>query len=184
MKVYRKAEIENPAEFKIGDQITVGKYTATCQKVSDEGIALFLMDTYDDEARPMNRTNTNKGGYAASDLRKYLQSEEALADFDEELRARMVPFENGDLLRIPTHAELFAGEDADDYEEIAGEQWPLMKDRRNRLAMRRNQWEWGWLMNRFLDEDEDAFGYVYSLGSAGSAGASGLNGVRRAFLIK
>ena len=56
MKVLRKQEvsIQTTGEFKVGDQIQIGKYTATCQKVTRKG-ALFLLDQYLDEAFKMNR---------------------------------------------------------------------------------------------------------------------------------
>ena len=44
--------------------------------------------------------NTNEGGYEASDLRKELQENSVLEIFDS-VREMMVPFKNGDLLRIP-----------------------------------------------------------------------------------
>lgn len=74
MKALRKQEVTIQAanEFKVGDQIEVGKYTATCQKITRKG-ALFLLDQYLDTAYQMNREYTNAGGYEASDLRKELQ---------------------------------------------------------------------------------------------------------------
>ena len=80
MKIERLTEIETP-DIQIGDQIRVGHYTATCQTVTPKG-AIFLLDQYLDEAYPMNRKNTNHGGYDNSDLRKYLQSDTVLSDFE------------------------------------------------------------------------------------------------------
>lgn len=42
MKALRKQEVSIQAagEFKVGDQIEIGKYTATCQKVTKKGGAL------------------------------------------------------------------------------------------------------------------------------------------------
>lgn len=45
MKITRKTEIET-AEVRVGDQIQVGKYTATCQAIPGQGLALFLLDQY------------------------------------------------------------------------------------------------------------------------------------------
>lgn len=69
MKVLRKQEvsIQTTGEFKVGDQIQIGKYAATRQKVTRKGV-LFLLDQYLDEAY-----NTNEGCYEASDLRKELR---------------------------------------------------------------------------------------------------------------
>ena len=49
----------------------------------------------------MNKDNTNEGGYENSDLRKNLNGE-ILEQYPDKIRKRMVAFENGDLLRIPT----------------------------------------------------------------------------------
>lgn len=68
----------------VGDRIRVGKYTATCQSITSRA-ALFLLDQY----------ITNKGC-----LREAIQSEEVLNDFAD-IRRYMVPFEDGDMIKIP-----------------------------------------------------------------------------------
>lgn len=62
MKINRTMTIETN-EIQIGDRIQVGHYTATCQALPGEGLALFLLDQYLDKAMQMNEKNTNKGGY-------------------------------------------------------------------------------------------------------------------------
>lgn len=155
MNVIRKMEVNLNKEvgFEVGDQIQVGKrYTATCQKVDEEG-ATFMFDQYLDDPKPMNQDSINEGGYEASDLRRYLNGFEGLSMFDE-IRDMMVPFKNGgDLLRIPTAEEFFGSEEALKYYEVLSteKQWPLMKDRHNRIAFRgENQdVELGWLQNKY-----------------------------------
>lgn len=164
----------------VGDQISVGDFTATCQEVYEDS-ALFLFDEYV-TIKAMNKKNTNEGGYEASDLRKYLQSDEALDIFPEGLKPRLLPFENGDLLRIPTREEIFGEEDAEYFEEIPGKQWELMKQRKNRVAYFENEWEWGWLQNR-INNSAARFAAVAHHGGCGSNDASGADGVRPAFLI-
>lgn len=67
----------------------------------------------------------------------------------------------------------------DDYE-----QWPLMKERANRVAERKGEsYEWGRLQNKYV-RSAAYFCYVRGNGIAGSWGASGSVGVRPAFLIK
>ena len=181
MKVFRSTEfeVESGKDFMIGDQIEIGKYTATCQEASDEG-AVFLLDQYIDRAYPMNKKMTNEGGYEASDLRKMLQSDEIL-DIFAPVRDRMKPFENGDLVRIPFVEELF-GED--DYYELSDKkQWPLMKDRRNRIASREgDEYEWGWLQNK-VKSSGTLFAYVAYFGNSAYGGASGSRGVRPAIWL-
>ena len=178
-------ELDN--EIGVGDKIAVGHYTATCQKITERG-ALFFMDQYDDDPQRMNDDGTNEGGYEKSDLRRRINNEESLKDFGE-LRSRLVPFENGDLIRIPTVEELF-GEKECDYddgsewaEHLGGEQLPLMISRANRIVFRKNESEWGWLQNKRLGSASN-FALVDNGGVAAHYGASNVGGVRRAFLIK
>lgn len=180
MKVLRQTEIETN-EFRVSDQVRVGHYTATCQTVTPKG-ALFLLDQYLDEAYPMNRKNTNKGGYEESDLRETLRSKEIL-DLFYDWGDRMVPFDNGDLLRIPFFGEIFGQEDAEYFEPDGCDQWELMKDRKNRIAFRQNCWEWGWLQNK-RKGSATAFCAVADGGYANYWSASASIGVRPAFLIK
>lgn len=107
MNVLRKVEIDTE-ELKVGDQIRVGHYTATCQKATQDGW-IFMLDQYLDEPMQMkNDEDTNDGGYEASDLRKRLNSAEILAEFSG---IELIPFRNGDLLRIPYYGEMFGHDD-------------------------------------------------------------------------
>ena len=180
MKVERMTEIET-SDIKVGDRIHVGHYTATCQEIAPKG-ALFLLDQYLDKAYPMNRRNTNKGDYPESDLRKALQSDEVLGIFAG-IRNYMVPFDNGDLLRIPFAGEIFGDKLPDWCEPDGHEQWPLMQDRRNRLASRRGDYEWGWLQNKGK-ASSTLFCSVYCNGLVGFWGASLVVGVRPVFVLK
>ena len=83
MKLERITEIETN-DIRIGDRISVGHYTATCQEVTPKG-ALFLFDQYICER---------------GELKSVLQSEEVLNIF-KDIREHMVPFDNGDLLKAP-----------------------------------------------------------------------------------
>ena len=178
MRIERITEVET-ADIKIGDRVYVDHYTATCQTVTPKG-ALFLLDQYLDEPTVMNVDNTNQGGYKKSDLRKALQSEWVLGIFAG-IRDYMVPFDNGDLLRIPFVGEMFDKPpkwcEPDDHK-----QWPLMQDRRNRLASRCGEYEWGWINNK-RKSSATSFCYVSSGGYANSWNASYVFGVRPVFQI-
>lgn len=164
MNVFRMTEYDTD-EFMIGDQIDCGFGLATCQKVSEEG-ALFFTDDYDNETR--ERT----------DLLEYLNSEEGLAGFSDEIRERLV----GEV-RVPYAGEMFPKDGIDFLEDDDCEQLPLMKERHNRIALCQDDWEWGWLMNR-SKRYAATFGKVDHYGNANYVSASGALGVRRAFLIK
>lgn len=192
MKALRKQgiEIQSVKDFKIGDQIEIiGEYTATCQKVTKKG-ALFFLDQCLDEGFEMNPTNTNKGGYEASNLRKRLNSKGVLNIFKSLwVWGLMVPFENGDLLRIPCAEELFGCtyrnrncccEPSNEKEK---EQLPLMKERKNRIASVKNSLsEWYFLQNKEENSLTD-FVCVTGYGSGFSISASYSCGVRPVFQI-
>ena len=183
MKALRQTEIETN-EFRVSDQIRVGHYTATCQKLVGEGLALFLLDQYLDKPMQMNRKNTNAGGYDGSDLRKELNSGKIL---DEFAPLELAPFENGDLLRLPFYGEMFGHDDwynSGAVEPDDCEQWPLMKERANRIAERKGEsYEWGWLQN-IRQGSATSFCNVHGNGYASAWIASYSVGVRPAFLIK
>ena len=178
MNILRKQEmtVENMGDCRIGDQIQVGKYTATCQKVTDDA-AVFLLDQYLDN---MNPTNTNGGGYKVSELRRTLQVVANDENFAS-IRERMRPFDNGELLRIPTVGEMFGYDDF--YEMDDAEQWELMKDRRNRIADREGEeYEWGWLQNK-VRNSATTFARVDTHGAARYGSASNGSGVRPVFQL-
>lgn len=180
MKITRTMTIETN-EIQIGDRIQVGHYTATCQKLPEEGLALFFLDQYLDKAMQMNKKNTNAGGYDASDLRKELNSGKIL---DEFAPLELVPFKNGDLLRLPFYGELFGHDDwynSGAVEPDDCEQWPLMKERANRIAERKGEsYEWGWLQN-IRQGSAANFCYVNNCGGAHGWDASDSVGVRPGF---
>ena len=178
MQVIRSQKIE-AEKFEIGDQINVGAYTATCQKLTDD-TAVFILNQYIDKAYPMNLTNTNAGGYEASWLRKKLKDGKIDRSF-EEISDKLVPFENGDLLRLPTVGEMFGYDDF--YEMDDAEQWELMKNRRNRIAERRGgKYEWGWLQNKVKGSSAH-FVIVGVVGHANNDAASYTRGVRPVFQL-
>lgn len=178
MNIIRKQELDTNA-LQIGDQIKVGKYTATCQKVAD-GKAIFLLDQYLDKPYAMNSQWTNEGGYEASDLRAEFKTIVLDANFDA-IRDLLAPFDNGDLMRIATVGEMFGRDDG--YEIDDAEQWELMKDRRNRIALRGgDKYEWGWLQNK-LKGSATFFSLVDSYGIPCYYGAIHTAGVRPVFLL-
>lgn len=191
MKVMRKMEVladRRHGGFKVGDQIHVGKhYTATCQKVGKNG-AIFMFDQYLDELQIMNHQMTNEGGYEASDLRKFLKKFAMDSMFDE-IREMMVPFKKtGDLLRIPTAEEMFGLERTTKYYETLShkKQWPLMKDRYNRLAFcgKDQRIEWGWLQNKFSKYQDTDFAITNYYGEMNNCVAYDEIGVRVVLQLK
>lgn len=179
----------NPIDFKIhvGDIISFTLTTgepveAMAVKETDEGMIFCSADCLKEE-RQMNEEWTNRGGFGASDLRKVLNTE-ILDTFPEELKEKMKPFPNGDMLRIPTEKEIFGMNEYGETEEEHVQQWEPMKLRRNRIAFEglNGPWQWYWLQNSGVYSATN-FAYCSSDGFATDYGASYSLGVRPVFLI-
>jgi len=175
MRVYRRVTEENVEAFRIGDVInftlTTGeKVEAMAMREEKDGMLFVTVDCLEEE-RSMNGENTTKGGYEKSELRKVLNSE-IYDTFPEDIKEKMVPFANGDFLRLLTEDEVFG----DDRLEP-------MNNRRNRIADRgigADELEWWWLQDVVSAAD---FALVSYAGYASDAGASLASGVRPAFKI-
>ena len=184
MKVTRKIKVETD-KFKVGDIISFTltdgeKVLARAVKKEDGGMLFCCVDCLATEY-PMNKNDSNEGGYKESDLRKALRAE-IIRKFPVNITDRMQPMEHGDLLRIPTEQEIFG---MNKYGETdSAEQWPCMKKRRNRIAFQGNNgdWEWYWLQNKIRDSASD-FCTVGSHGHARANSASNSYGVRPVFLL-
>lgn len=184
MKVKRMTELETNRP-KIGDRIsftlkTGEKVEAMAVKELINGTVFCTVD-YLDQAYPMNRKVGTRGGYEASDLRKGLNGA-ILDSFPDNIMEQLVPFDNGDLLTIPSEREMFGEDIYADEDEGDVMQWEPMADRRNRIAMRKGGTEWGWLRNVVAST-----GFAYC-GAAGAAShywdASDSLGVRPVFILK
>ena len=179
MKVLRKMETEANT-LQVGDVIVLNNgYTATCQQITEAG-ALMLLDQYVAE-KPINKERTNRGGWQSSDLRKFLIDNIDIF-IPEDLFDRLGTFVNGDNVRIPMLGEMV--DKVPDWAEYQdAEQWPLMKDRRNRIAFHKDgRWDWCWCMDRNTDS-ATTFCIVDYYGDADLDSASTSTGVRPAFLI-
>lgn len=152
MKVKRmiKSDVDT---FKVGDIIKVKltdgvKVQAMAMQQEEDGMIFCLVDCLPGEY-PMNSTRTNEGGYEESDLRKKLNGE-ILNRFPVELTDMMAPFDNGDLLRLPTEKEIFGENYYGEYESPYVKQWKPMKKRRTvwRRGTKDENLQWYWLMNK------------------------------------
>lgn len=165
-------------DAEVGDKTTIkldglGEFAATVHKVTDDKVML-IFDDYVAE-RPMNESDTNKGGFEYSDLNEWLHTEFVKA-IPYSIRARLTD------VTIPTVGEMFGWDDEwnrNYFEADNDKQLPLMKQRRNRVAYYNNECECGWLRNATKKEFSAAyFAAVLLSGYAGSDGASGSFGVR------
>lgn len=179
----------NVNTVQVGDIIKVKltdgvKMQAMAMQQEEDGMIFCMVDCPPGEY-PMNSTRTNEGGYEESVLRKKLNGE-ILTLFPVELTDVMIPFENGDFLRIPTEREIFGENRYGEYESPNVKQWRLMKKRRNRMACdgtKDGHLQWYWLMNK-LRESATGFSGVSCNGRADGNSASSSFGVRPVFKIK
>lgn len=165
-------------DAEVGDKTTIkldglGEFAATVHKVTDDKVML-IFDDYVAE-RPMNESDTNKGGFEYSDLNEWLHTEFVKA-IPYSIRARLTD------VTIPTVGEMFGWDDEwnrNYFEADNDKQLPLMKQRRNRVAYYNNECECGWLRNATKKEFSAAdFASVSYLGNADCAVASASDGVR------
>lgn len=187
-KLFRTNEIPLYDRYMVGDilSFTLNDGTevqAMAMQQEDDGMIFCLVDCLPGEYK-MNSTSTNKGGYEDSDLRKKLNGE-ILNIFPTELKAMMAPFDNGDLLCLPTEREIFGKNRYSEYECLFVKQWEPMKKRRNRMAFdgsKDENFQWYWLMNKDRVSASN-FVFVYDNGVVDRLGASCSLGVRPVFKL-
>ena len=193
MKVYRTSEVLAGGKYEVGDIVS---YTmedgeevealAVKEEFDKHGnlcMVFMLLDCLKEECR-MNRDDTNDGGYEESHLRDQLATK-YLEKFPAALRLNMVPFENGDLLRIPTEREIFGRNIYGEEEPNTVEQFEPMKKRRNRMAFDglNGETQAYWLQNKRVGSATN-FCYVGNTGGAGGRYASSSLGVRPLYRIR
>lgn len=193
MKVYRTSEVLAGGKYEVGDIVS---YTmedgeevealAVKEEFDKHGnlcMVFMLLDCLKEECR-MNRDDTNDGGYEESHLRDQLATK-YLEKFPAALRLNMVPFENGDLLRIPTEREIFGRNIYGEEEPNTVEQFEPMKKRRNRMAFDglNGETQAYWLQNKRVRSATN-FCVVSGSGYAYTSYASNSYGVRPLYRIR
>lgn len=193
MKVYRTSEVLAGGKYEVGDIVSYTmedgeevEVLAVKEEFDKHGnlcMVFMLLDCLKEECR-MNRDDTNDGGYEESHLRDQLATK-YLEKFPAALRLNMVPFENGDLLRIPTEREIFGRNIYGEEEPNTVEQFEPMKKRRNRMAFDglNGETQAYWLQNKRV-RSATAFCLVGSGGFATSSNASYSYGVRPLYRIR
>lgn len=188
MKVKRTVTVDVDT-FKVGDVIKIKltdgvKAEAMAMKREEDGMIFCLVDCLP-HVYAMNSFNTNKGGYEKSDLRKDMNCE-ILNFFPSKLKATMSPFDNGDLLRLPTEKEIFGKNRYGECEGPDVKQWEPMKRRSSRMVFdgsKDENLQWYWLMNKV----RESFTSFSSVGHGGCADVNGAFislGIRPVFKIK
>ncbi len=169
------------SKLKYGDKVGidlkgVGTFTATVVEAAPYRVRIMFDDYV--AKRPMNEVDTNKGGFEASDLKKWLNTE-LFEAFPQDYKERM------DELTIPSIGDMTgwrglndtAGIETDDDNLI-----PLMKSTRNRLAFYENHFDFGWLRNA-IEDPTASFASIDPDTSILPARASIKNAVRPVFWL-
>lgn len=182
MKIIRTAEIYDII-YKVGDvvefELTTGEKVRMIAVNQKRDMMEFCFAECLSARYQMNSRDTNEGGFEESLLRRIL-NEEIIQTFPREIYDKMVPFDNGDYLSIPTEEQIFGkniyGEPITD-DNI--EQWDIMKQTKNRIALLglTGATTWYWLRNKSV-RSASGFCYVGSGGDAYCRGASCSGGVR------
>ena len=109
MKLFRTIEAVADGNYNVGDVIAFTlndgeEVEALAVKQEQDGMIFCLVDCLRKEYS-MNPTSSNRGGYKSCALRKALNTE-ILDRFPRKIRKLLLPFENGDMLRLPTEKEI------------------------------------------------------------------------------
>ena len=186
MKLFRTIEIAANDGYKVGDIIAFAlndgeEVEALAVKQELDGTIFCLVDCLIEE-NSMSSVYSNCNGY--SSVREALNTK-ILSLFPSEIREKMVAFETGDLLRLPTEREIFGRNSYGEEESNDVEQWKPMREYRRRIAFRGSKTgtrEWYWLQNQMFG-CASGFAGVSRGGYADYSAASNSNGVRPVFKI-
>lgn len=186
MKVKRTIKIDTNS-FVVGDvikfKLTDGEKVKAMAVKEESGGMLFCMVDCLDKEYPMNSENTNEGGYENSDFRKKLNTE-IIDRFPAKIKDRMVPFGNGDYLRLPTEKEISGENQFGEYESLYVEQWKPMKQKRNRVAVQGRSGAFGsYLIQNKVRKNKGLFVRIGYGGYTSYAGARYEDGVRPVFKL-
>lgn len=151
MKVINHFQTElmnlNKKMIKIGTKVVIdldyfGPCTLTVQKISDNDAVLMfdsVLDIYF-----MNENGSNLGGFKDSDLKRYLE-EDILPKFPENLKKQIKD------ITIPSYEEIFGHDGSLFLIPEEGEQFKLMKNKKNRIRDFQNDICWYWLRNSMFE---------------------------------
>ena len=180
-------EEEEEAKLDVGDEISFVLKNGTAiralavKKETDGMLFCFL------NCLPERIAMSESGecdSFEESDVRKYL-CENVYPMLPESIKESLVPFENGDFLRIPTEKEIFGKNTFGEEEPESVTQWEPMKRVMNRVAGNAGEEStiWYWLKNKSNDYSS-TFAFAHNTGTASLDGASYPYGVRPVFKIK
>lgn len=188
MKVKRITNIDTEV-FEVGDiidfKLTDGeKAQAMAVQQEKDGMIFCFVNCLEEEYRANKNIKDGEDNYKTASLREELNSE-IFNRFPKELKMLMVPFDNGDFLRLPTEKEITGENYCGEYEDSHINQWIPMKSYKNRVALngKNRTIHWYWVQNKARGFDFD-FVYINYYGYANHGYDYFSGGVRPVFLLK
>ena len=183
-KETRMFDWRNPGVLKVGDEIT--------ETLEDGREVVFVVMDYGVIGlkgllgwHQMNKTWTNKGGWLASDMRRYL-NEEVIELLPDDLLAAIKPRKFGeeeDKLWLFSEMEVFGEHDWTENDPDRGFQFEYFKDCRNRIKVDEDgDANWWWERSPYAYGSNN-FCSVNSGGSASNNYAGNAYGVCFGFYI-
>lgn len=180
-------EKEEKAKLDVGDEISFVLKNGTAiralaVKKELDGM-LFCFSNCLPERIPMSESG-ECDSYEESEVREYLRGD-IYWMLPENIKESLVPFENGDFLRIPTEKEIFGKNAVGEEEPESVTQWEPMKMVANRVAGDSDDKYtiWYWLKNK--SNYPSCFACTSNIaGAASGTGAASAIGVRPVFKIK
>lgn len=172
-KETREFNWANPGVLKVGDEISevLKNGEEVIFVIMDNGV-IGLKNCLRKEHRMINDW-TDKGGWEATEMRRYL-NEEAFAVLPDELQAIIKPRTLGrgkhtftDKLWLFSEAEIFGEQDWTKKEPDRGKQFEYFKDRRNRIKLNADGDTTSWWLRSPYVSNSYNFCYVSDAGYTG-----------------
>ena len=183
-----KLDVEEEAKLDVGDEISFVLKNgvvirALAVKKEPDGMLFCSLNCLPERIAMSESGECDS--YEESDVREYLRGDICWM-LPENIKESLVPFENGDFLRIPTEKEIFGKNEYGEEEPESVTQWEPMKRVMNRVAG--NSYDestiWYWLKNESKKYPSSTFADATDAGAANSHGALHAFGVRPVFKIK
>lgn len=180
MRIIRPVEVETDT-CQVGDVLSFPSahnvwIEALAVRQERDGMLFVTVDCVGIESMACSPKERDVG-YEQSRLRGRL-NQEIVAGFPAWLREQLIPFSNGDLLRLPTVRELFG-------DTLAAGRWEPMKLSRNRVCFLGRE---GIGMCYWLEDQADESGSYYCgvdyMGNAMHLASVGTYGVRPVFKLR
>lgn len=166
-----------------GDVISIMLKNGEPMRIAVAGISTYhenevifaFKDILSKEA-PMNEDWTNRGGYEASAMAKYLDTE--IFDLLPDDLQAVIKERRGHKLWLFSAREVCGEEDDEYFDSPADDvQLPYYKDMENRVKLRNGETDWWWLASPSSAYTTDfalvgSYGYSYSYGASNSLGVA------------